>query len=521
MYRPNVFKNMPESQLVRMAEDPVYKTAWEELEIMKCRDPKTGFRHFIKNYGVHLDATGEGPKGLDLWDYQDDIFVELLQNSNEDYDVLKPRRCGFTLIYAHYALWKAGIREDTPAARFLIISIGQKEAQEVLATIRNINYCLPEFLRVSIGADKSRDTRNRLSRDSQTVFTFPDRDGAQIQSLPCTGTTGRSLTASDVLLDELAHYPKKLAKKVVGSVQSVTEGGGRVITGSTANAKVGDGEEFYRRWTEANEDPDMIAVFIPYHLRPGRDDEWKKRMIKKLGEAVFMQEYPANPEEAFSVNSEKRAFPINHVYSVWELGAEMDELWNKKETYPLDNAVIPGIDWGRHSTSCNTVDTPGNIIYVRSEVTTESLDAETFSRKAISEAEKVGDIEVIWQDAANHQQAMSLRKVCDEQPYKIKTRRVAFKGNKQKWVEFVRLLMRRTHDGEETTKLAISNNCPTTFKQLLEAEIDDEGKIDKINDHNRDAFFCSIHPHMNRYYKEEARKRRKDKTKVKKQVNNY
>lgn len=156
---------------------------------------------------------------------------------------------------------------------------------------------------------------------------------------------GRSRTISLFHGSEVAFWPNAPAH-FASSVQAVPLlPGTEIILESTAN---GPGGEFYERWQDAEAGRgDYIAVFVPWFLSPeysrvpdegftlsdeAPDDEmseveyaetyglslaqmaWRRSKIAELrSEALFRQEYPATPHEAFVSTDHKPFISALHV----------------------------------------------------------------------------------------------------------------------------------------------------------------------------------------------------------------
>lgn len=209
---------------------------------------------------------------LTPWPYQ----VETIRRwaGGGDEVVLKARQIGVSELAAIYAAMTAEW-----GGMVLILSQGQREARRMLRRCRNI---LARRL-VPLG-------------DLNNVDELSTAAGGGIVALPSTLTAGRSYTAKLVIVDEAAYQP--FAAENYAAYRPAMADGGQLIVISTANGPAG---WFYDLWLGAPGNG-MRRVFLPWHLRPGRDEAWvEKEKAAYPTLAAWRQEYPATPEEAWQV----------------------------------------------------------------------------------------------------------------------------------------------------------------------------------------------------------------------------
>lgn len=180
------------------------------------------------------------------------------------------------------------------------------------------------------------------SKVKEIEFPFP-RGMSRLKVLSAgTMGKGRGTTQTCAHFSEVAFWPH--ADVLAGMMQAIPNLPDTfVILESTANGMQGDGEMFYELWSAAERgESEFEPVFIPwyvmskYRLTPGIDmsdlDEneqrlvdlykcdaeqlaWRRSKIKtefRGDAALFEQEYPASPEEAF-IATGKPAFDRNAV----------------------------------------------------------------------------------------------------------------------------------------------------------------------------------------------------------------
>jgi hypothetical protein len=124
---------------------------------------------------------------------------------------------------------------------------------------------------------------------------FPGLHSAVV-ALPSTRRAGRGRTARLVIADE--HSQHDWAEANFSALQPTMEAGGQFIILSTAD---GTGNLFAELCQKARQPgSEWHFVFLPYWLRPGRDEAWYERQQASLPRPwMIHQEYPRDPEEAF------------------------------------------------------------------------------------------------------------------------------------------------------------------------------------------------------------------------------
>ena len=145
---------LPGDEKVRMAEAAV------ELELRKCRNPKTGCLYFIQNY-VHIedkdmlldpDTPGVARKFI-LW--ADQIKTLALILRNRLIIILKARQLGLTWLALAYAVWRMLFFPG-----YTVNALSKKEnpdAKELVRRIRFILEHLPPWMARERGPDVPKD----------------------------------------------------------------------------------------------------------------------------------------------------------------------------------------------------------------------------------------------------------------------------------------------------------------------------------------------------------------------------
>lgn len=190
------------------------------------------------------------------------------------------------------SLWTAIFH---PNSNVLLLSKGQKEAEDLLAKTKFLFMQLPPHLRPKIDHQNKTEITFGFDYD-QEMKAY--KATSTIQALPATEDSGRSQTATLVIADENAFHP--FAEKNFIAIQpTIDKGSARFIAVSTAD---GTGNFFATQYKLAQQGKGIFKrIFLSYKLRPGRDEEWyaKTQLAHAANPTGFFQEYPRNEEEAF------------------------------------------------------------------------------------------------------------------------------------------------------------------------------------------------------------------------------
>ena len=219
----------------------------------------------------------DGPEPFDLWPDQRGLIRTILSSARVL--VLKARQLGVTWTLALLALWWA---LSHPAQTVLIVSIGEREAVDVLRRVRRLYESLPAIVREHFPLGQSTSTRMEIDHS----------EGAGvIVSLPSSSTAGRGQTVHLLIGDERPKWPN--AAEQEASLLPAAADSGKIVLGGTANGF----DSFRDRWM-ATEQSGWVPVFIGALARPGRTRDWVMTEREALGE-LGPQEYPLTAEEAF------------------------------------------------------------------------------------------------------------------------------------------------------------------------------------------------------------------------------
>ena len=307
-----------------------------DSRVQACSDD---IREFAKH--VWLNDPNRGPVPFAMWDWQ--LGLLELWTEQRAVCVLKARQLGVSWLVAVYVLWRALFNHGQ---RILLVSIGQREADKLLEKVSFIVENLPDWLRPPESSITSNVTKLR--------FELLD---SEIESLPASGGVGRSRSASLVVLDEHAWQARDA--EIWTAIKPTVEHG-QVISISTAN---GLGPLHTRIYKAAKQGRSKFTpVFIPWSADPRRNEAWyeTERAEYEMAEQVneFVQEYPANDEEAFIVTGNPvftaqllSSLPVEHV------NPKEPGLWVYREPeagarYVIGADTSEGVSGGDWSSAC-------------------------------------------------------------------------------------------------------------------------------------------------------------------------
>lgn len=206
--------------------------------------------------------------------------------------ILKARQLGISWICCSYALWLVLFH---PGKVVIAFSKAEKEAIELLRRIQALYERLPDWMREELPQQIKNNT-------GELAWS----NGSRITSSAAGQDSGRSFTASLVILDEAAFLP--FANKIFTALKPTIDGGGQLIVLSTAN---GLGNLYHLLWTRAEAKiNDFKAIFLPWWARPGRTRDWYEKQKRDYADPKMVyQEYPSNANEAFLASGRARFDP--------------------------------------------------------------------------------------------------------------------------------------------------------------------------------------------------------------------
>ncbi len=191
-----------------------------------------------------------------------------------------------TELAAALALWQVSFH---PHNRVIVFSQDESKAKEFSRKCRVAWDNLPAWLQVPLS-------------NPQLSTTLELSNGSRILPQAATEKAARSLNCQLLVLDEFAHqeYGAAIFDAAAATARSA---GQRILVISTAN---GAGNAFHSHWRQAVEGGGLWPIFLPWSIRPGRDEAWYANATKGYSAHKAAQEYPANPETAFILSGRGR-----------------------------------------------------------------------------------------------------------------------------------------------------------------------------------------------------------------------
>lgn len=279
------------------AEDEYTPHMIEELR--KCKkDPV----YFINNY-VKTQHPTRGTVPFKLFDYQE-RFVRCLQTERFVIS-LQPRQMGKTLTSAIFLLWYATFHADST---LLIASKNMSHALEIAARIRFAYEEMPHWIKCGV----KYYNRKTIEFDN----------GSRIICEATTEKTGRGLSVTAILLDELGFIAPRVQQELWASLTPTLSTGGSAIISSTPN---GDTDLFAQLWRDAmsngGDKPGLNGYFpfrVYWNEHPERDETYYETMRGQLGALVCRQEVDCEflSSDALLINSMvlHKLKPKPHIY---------------------------------------------------------------------------------------------------------------------------------------------------------------------------------------------------------------
>jgi len=431
---------------------------------------------------VERHCTIEEPDGnvirFELWPFQHDVITAM--HAGEPIIVLKARRLGLSWVVLAFALWLAIFNQGV---RILLLCKTEGDATELLDRIRRMR----DRIEQSTGSTHILADVKRPAKERDAVTTL-DVGASTIRALVGTPAAARSETAGLVIADEFAFQRK--ADEIWRALTPTIDGGGRLAVVSTGNGSAqtgGTGSEFAAQWARAvSGESALQPFFFPWDVRPGRDEAWKQRTMRMLGDHDrFKTEYPEEPADAFLSPDADLVYDQTHLAAATALGAAYDAA-DEKPSGP----VWLGIDWGVHTHVLLAHRTPGNGLYVFAEVFDDGRDL-ALTTAAVCDAVRATGQPAAFErfDAAEpviHREFR--RQYKGAMGANARWLAIPFSKYKTLAVSYTQFLMRRTYEDEQSGQLAISpTGCPELLRQMGKLERGTDGKVVKGDDHGADA----------------------------------
>ncbi|MFI5314020.1 MAG: terminase large subunit domain-containing protein [Candidatus Dormibacteria bacterium] len=242
--------------------------------------------HFILTHCKLRSDTGAGLIPFDLFDYQRDLLRDFL--THRELIILKARQLGISELVAAYAVWLT----LKPQQNVILLSQTEKDAGELLLKCRTCYDSLPAWLPSPV-------------LDERKSSTLELANGSRILPVTATPRSGRGFNAQLLVFDEWAHQQAQ-AEIYAAAAPTAKSAGNQIIGLSSAN---GVGNFFARQWELAQNGKGAHPKFLPWNIRPGRDQAWYDETTYNLEDWQRAQEYPTTADEAFILSGRPRFDP--------------------------------------------------------------------------------------------------------------------------------------------------------------------------------------------------------------------
>lgn len=301
------------NQNLRSANEKIVYTPEMKKEFIRCY---SDIIHFGEEY-CHIITIDEGKVKIKFWDFQKKMIKAMYdppeyRNAEGQMEkkkfliVLSPRQVGKTTVSAVYLTHYAIFNEHKTIA---ILANKEKTALEILSRIKMIYEGLPLWLQPGI-------VDGGWNKQSITLG-----NGSRIIATSTASSAIRGYTINSLFLDEFAFVPPQIAEEFMNSVYPTVSSGktSKIIIVSTPNGM----NHFYNIWIDAIRGKNSyFPIKINWWEVPGRDDNFKKEIIRNQGITSWNQEY-----NCFSThsnvnirNKENGLIKSVTVNELWEFG---------------------------------------------------------------------------------------------------------------------------------------------------------------------------------------------------------
>jgi len=267
-------------------------------EWIKC---KRSFLYFLTTY-VFIQDRSIPPRTVkwESWEYL--VWLAKQFVSNKHLIIGKARQLGISWLASSYALWMAKFYEN---AKVLLVSQGEEEAFALVDKCKFIDNKLPDSLH------ENRDP------DQRGFIGFPSIT-SEIKALASTEKAGRSTDATVIICDEWEYHP--YAEINFGALRPTISGGGQFIGLSTANPLISHDKSFFKTMylRAKSGTSDFMPIFLPWHIRPGRDQDWYDRETMDFPSWQKQGEYPATEDDMLSTLKTRKFFDIDAISQMYQ-----------------------------------------------------------------------------------------------------------------------------------------------------------------------------------------------------------
>ena len=271
------------------------------LEDIQLELAKKDCHYFIENF-VYIEDRDSPELAIKftLWPKQAAALAKIL--INRLLILLKARQLGITWLVLAFATWKMLFNIG-----FAVVALSKREddAKELARRVKFILRYLPAWMIQEKAKAPKGWTGPTWEATTLTVTIYkPDGEPSVFTSMSSGPDSGRSLTATLVILDEWAfqQWASDIWDAAYPTINRPT--GGQVIGLSTMKRAT----LFESIWKAAVQGLNSFThIFLPWNTDPRRTKEWYEQTKKDLPQS-YMQEYPATAEEALSAG-EGTSFP--------------------------------------------------------------------------------------------------------------------------------------------------------------------------------------------------------------------
>jgi hypothetical protein len=249
------------SNKIKVCQQLQYVTFFEKL---RC---SIDVVYFMKKY-VKIQNQDRGIILFDTYKFQDETIKQLQEHDRNI--ILKSRQMGISTLVAAYSLWMMTFNEGK---NILVLSTRENTAKEIVSKVQLAWENLPSWLKLE--ALEKPALSLKLSNNSRILAASSAADAA------------RSFSASILILDECA-FISGISEIWSAAQPTLAANKGAAILLSTP---CGSGGFFHKMWIDSEKDENQFnRIKLPWHLHPERDQAWRDRQTKDLGEKMAAQE---------------------------------------------------------------------------------------------------------------------------------------------------------------------------------------------------------------------------------------
>lgn len=251
-------------------EHPIHLREYQE-RLLKCI--VTDYYVYDPDTGLPMQATRNDEKtGKPIVDPKTGkpITYDVKRNNRI---FMMGRQTGKTTIATLYLLWYALFHESKIIA---ILANKESQALEIMLRIQSAYQQLPLWL------------QQGLKKYNQSEIIM--ENGTRMFAAASSSSSIRGKTVDLMLVDEFAHLDDSVATPFMLSVfpTQASRPDSMLLLISTPKGM----NHFYEIWQKAKRgDSDFVPGKVQWYEIPGRDEAWKKRVIRDSGLQFFQQEY--------------------------------------------------------------------------------------------------------------------------------------------------------------------------------------------------------------------------------------